>query len=55
MKIELNKKEIKLLLEILDSLRVDSIVGDNNLDQDELGSLMAKLGDESMKFIYNEE
>jgi hypothetical protein len=54
MEIELDKSEVDLLLRILDTSRVDSIVGDNNLDQDDIGRIMAKLGDESMKILYEE-
>lgn len=48
----LTKNEKEILLNILDSERIDSINGDNKLDQDELGLIMAKLGREDMKDIY---
>jgi hypothetical protein len=49
---ELTKKEIQTSLNILDSARIDAALGDNDMDQDELGTIMAKLGREDMAKIY---
>ena len=50
--VELTFREINILLDILDSTRIDSILGDNHFCQDELGLIMAKLGRDDMKSVY---
>jgi hypothetical protein len=50
--VDLSKREVDLLLDILDSMRIDAILEENDLCQDELGIIMAKLGREDMRCIY---
>lgn len=49
---ELTKQEKRLLLDILDSIRIDAILEQNNMNHDEIGLIMAKLGDKMMKKLY---
>lgn len=48
----LTKKEKDLIVGILESLRIDSINEENNLCQDELGLILAKLGVKEYTKIY---
>lgn len=48
----LNKQEIDLIMQILENCRVDAILEENELDVDELGIIMAKLGNENYKELY---
>lgn len=51
-KVKLTKIEVDILLDLLRVARVDAILEDNNYDQDELGLLMAKLGEPDMVDVY---
>lgn len=53
--IKLTDSEKEILLKLLDSERIDAIVGDSNFDQDDLGMIMAKFGREDMKEVYLSE
>lgn len=59
--IELTKYEYKIVLEsigldiilgFLETTRLDSILGETKYDQDEIGLIMAKLGDKEMIDIH---
>lgn len=52
--VKLTQQEADTLLDLLRAARVDSILDDNTYDQDELGLLMAKLGESDMIEIYLE-
>ena len=52
--VKLTQQEADTLLDLLRIARVDSILDDNTYDQDELGLLMAKLGESDMIEIYLE-
>lgn len=49
---QLTREETKILLNILDTERLDAILGDSGYNQDEIGLIMAKLGDKEMKDIH---
>lgn len=51
--VNLEESEVNILLEILDSTRIDAILEEIDLCQDELGVIMAKLGREDMKGVYD--
>lgn len=44
--------EKKVLLDVLDTVRLDAILEENKFDQDEIGLIMAKLGDKEMESIH---
>lgn len=52
--VKLTQMEVDILLDLLRQARVDAILYENFYDQDDLGLIMAKLGEPDMIDIYLE-
>lgn len=52
MKEELTQTEKEILLDLLDSARIEALLEENKFDPDDLGLLMAKLGRKDMIDVY---
>jgi hypothetical protein len=49
---EFTEREKDLMIGILESLRIDSILNENDLCQDELGMILSKLGSKEYTEVY---